>query len=167
MGAVSVAATSLALVLGLASLALILAAISTNAWVKETASLSSGLWFQCEDSGECTNVFIGDSIKFKHYEMVRGFSVVGSLMGLLAVVLSLLSFFKKTGVTASVVSTSYMVQAFFVMVGAALFTQLRTNYASDTGSTPEWGYSFVLGWTAFPCCAVAGIIMATLDSKKD
>jgi len=166
MPGVVTAATSLSLVLGIASLAFLLSAVCTAAWVGEEAGSTSGLWQKCDLAGDCSNVYIGQSIKYKHYEMVRGFSVCGCAMGLLAVVLCTLSFFSKTKVNAGVVGTAFVVQAFFVITAVALFTSIRSNYGAEQNIDVNWGYSFILGWTAFPCSIIAGVLMMGLDTMK-
>lgn len=161
MPSVNVAAASLSLALGLASLALIVAAVATNSWVEEEGS-TSGLWKNCDQDGQCSNVYIGLSRKYAHYEMVRGFSVCGCAMGLLGVVLCLLSFCSKTKVGASVVGTAFIVEAFFVVTAVSLFTNIRTTYNNEF----NWGYSFILGWTAFPCSILAGGLMMFVETIK-
>lgn len=152
MPGIVTSATSLSLVLGVASLAFLLSAVCTGSWVGDEAGNTSGFWQKCDFSGEI--------IRYKHYEIVRGFSMCGCGMGILAVVLCSLSSFNKTKVKAGVVGTAFVVEGFFIISAVALFTIFRNDYEGVVQNIDlNWGYSFILGWTAFLCSIVAGAVM--------
>jgi len=162
MAAIKSMGSAAALSLGVLSVVFLVVAMATNAWVNEDKDSSSGLWKKCNDV-ECENVLIGKSIKYTHYEMVRGFGVCGAAMGVLAVALGIIAILKKSdAISPGVIATSYFVEAFFVVTAVALFTSLRMkNQAEDE----NFGYSFVLGWIAAPCSVFAASIMYFVDWK--
>lgn len=143
--------------LGLAGLVLGVVALATNSWLQGT-STNNGLWVSC-DGADCEEFGIGSDVKYRNYETVRGFGVLSVAMILGGVVVSLISFMKW--LDATITATFYLMGAFFALIACSLFTSISQT------ATEEFGYSFGLGWAAFPCALLAGSIMTYVEFTSE
>ncbi|XP_002132146.2 epithelial membrane protein 2 [Ciona intestinalis] len=141
----------------------LLVAICTNYWITSGVASNSGLWRTCS-MGNCENLKIGSSRKYENYEMVRGFGVLAVCVCFLGIVLSLLNcVIRRVKIGPSVLATLYLMAAFFGLTSVALFTSIVNTKNSDTNRA--WGYSFILGWFAFPLTLFPGVVMTYVELK--
>uniref|UniRef100_H2ZND1 Uncharacterized protein n=1 Tax=Ciona savignyi TaxID=51511 RepID=H2ZND1_CIOSA len=155
---------------GLIGFIFMLVAICTNYWLTGSASVHSGLWRVCT-SNLCDNLRIGSDRKYENYEMVRGFGVLAVCISFLAIVLSFISFIasvcnsRRFKIGPSVFATLYLLAALFGLTCIGLFTSIVNSKNSDMGRA--WGYSFILGWVAFPLMLFSGVIMTYAELKMN
>lgn len=152
-------ASTVAMGFGLAGFCLGIVSLATDQWLQSASGSNNGLWNACDDAGVCTEFSIGENVKYRNYETVRGFGVLAVTMLFGGLIISIISF--KKWLDATITATFYLMGAFFALIAYAMFTSI------SQGVGDSYGYSFGVGWASFPCALLAGVVMTYVEFTSD
>ncbi|XP_023670811.1 epithelial membrane protein 2-like [Paramormyrops kingsleyae] len=140
---------------------LFVSTISNAWWV--SGNVYVGLWFACNST--CFPVINSES---KGYlQAVQTTMILATILCCVGFIVFILQLFRlKQGERFVITSLVQLVSAFFIMIGASVYTAQHGNFQAKSFKDGNYGYSFVLAWIALPVTVINGLMYAFLRKCK-